>query len=314
MKVLITGASGFIGTHLLGAEAMAAHELVCPVRRSLAATEASRVRYLPGMDLNGSGDWSQVLRGCDAVIHLAGRAHVMRERASDPLAAFRAANVEGTLRLARAAVQEGVRRFVFVSSVKVNGECTQGHPFRADDAPRPMDAYALSKYEAECRLRELAQGKMETVIVRPPLVYGAGVRANFQRLMQAVLRGLPLPFGAVDNRRSLLYAGNLADMLATCLTHPNAADRTWLVSDNEDLSTAQLVRLLAEAVHKPARLLPIPPALLQAAAAVAGKRMQIARLLGSLQVDVDATMQSLQWRPPYSARQGLALTAASFQR
>jgi UDP-glucose 4-epimerase len=155
---------------------------------------------------------------------------------------------------------------------------------------------------------------METVIVRPPLVYGAGVRANFQRLMQAVLRGLPLPFGAVDNRRSLLYAGNLADMLATCLTHPSAADRTWLVSDNEDLSTAQLVRLLAEAVHKPARLLPIPPALLQAAAAVAGKRMQIARLLGSLQVDVDATMQSLQWRPPYSARQGLALTAASFQR
>jgi nucleoside-diphosphate-sugar epimerase len=282
------------------------------VRKIHYGAAPGNVRYLPGMHLDAQSDWDAALNGCDAVIHLAGRAHVMHEQAHDPLQAFRRVNVEGTLHLAEAAMRQGVRRFIYVSSVKVNGERTEDKPFSAADTPAPEDAYGLSKHEAECRLRELAQDRMEVVIVRPPLVYGPGVRANFLQLMRAVQRGLPLPFGAVDNRRSLVYVGNLADLLATCLTHPAAANKTLMVSDNEDLSTAQLIRLLAEAVHKPARLLPIPPALLRAAAAAVGKRAQAARLLGSLQVDVGATMQALQWRPPYSAREGLALTAASF--
>lgn len=259
--------------------------------------------------VNGDAAWQAALSGIDAVVHLAARVHVMRESASDPLAEFRRVNVAASLKLARQAATAGVRRFVYLSSVKVNGESgtyTESHP------PAPEDAYGVSKHEAEVGLRRIAdETGLEVVIIRPPLVYGPGVRANFRALMRAVARGIPLPLGAIDNRRSLVASDNLADFILACLDQPAARNETFLVSDGEDLSTTDLIRRLARVMGRPARLLPVPASLLMAAATLAGQRDVARRLLGSLQVDISKARRLLNWAPRISVDEGLRRAVAA---
>jgi nucleoside-diphosphate-sugar epimerase len=240
----------------------------------------------------------------------------MSDKATDPLAAFRLVNVLGTLNLARQAAAAGVKRFVFLSSVKVNGECTlPGQAFTESDAPNPQDAYGISKHEAEQDLRQLAADTgMEVVIIRPPLVYGPGVKANFASLMRAVQRGWPLPLGAVRNQRSLVALANLVDFIVTCTIHPQAANQTFLVSDGHDLSTADLVRGLARAAGVPARLIPVPVWVLQAGATLVGKGESVQRLVGNLQVDISKARTLLGWRPPITVEEGLQRALAGMKK
>lgn len=305
MKILVTGANGFIGRALCPYLSSLGHEVVPAVRRPCG---------LPGERIVvDEGSRAEALQGCLGVVHLAARAHVMRESAADALAEFRRVNVEGTLRLARQAVAAGVRRFVFISSVKVNGEETRpGRPCTADDAPAPEDAYGHSKAEAEAGLRQLARETgIELAIIRPVLVYGPGAKGNFSSMLRWVQHGVPLPFGAVtQNRRSLLALGNLVNLIGICIDHPRAVGQTFLASDGEDLSTAQLLRRLGAAIGRPARLLAVPPGALDLGARVLGKRAVARRLLGSLQVDISKTRELLGWRPPFSVDQGLAELAA----
>ena len=304
--ILVTGASGFVGTALC----TRLEQSGVAVRRALRSAPAAPT---PGVvvtgELDGAQDWASALAGCEAVVHLAARVHVMSDTASDPLAEFRRINVEGSLNLARQAADAGVRRFVYVSSIKVNGEATPpGRPFREDEPEMPNDPYGVSKHEAEQGLRALGQAcGMEVVIVRPPLVYGPGVRANFRALARAVQKRMPLPLALVDNRRSLVGLDNLVDFLMLCLHHPAAAGETFLVSDGEDLSTAQLVRRMASALGRSALLLPVPPSWLMAAAALAGRREAARRLCDSLQVSIDKARSVLGWTPPYSVDQQLAM-------
>jgi len=268
-------------------------------------------------DLTADTDWSHALAGVSVVVHAAARVHVMDETAADPLTEFRRVNVQGTLHLARQAAAAGVRRFVFVSSIKVNGEATHApHPrplprgerekFSEDDLPAPLDPYGVSKMEAEQGLRQIAaESGMAVVIIRPPLVYGPGVKANFAALMRAVQRGWPLPLGAVHNKRSLVALDNLVDFIVTCVAHPQAANQTFLVSDGHDLSTTELVRGLARAAGVPARLLPVPVWALQAGAALLGKRDAVQRLYCNLQVDISKARSLLGWVPPVSVEEGL---------
>jgi UDP-N-acetyl-alpha-D-quinovosamine dehydrogenase len=315
MRVLVTGATGFVGralaTRLLGEADTQVRALVRRPQPPVAGLESV---VLP--ELSGAQDWRAALSGVDVVVHLAARVHVMRDQAADPLAAFRQTNVAGTLALARAAVAHNVRRFVFVSSIKVNGERTvPGHPFTAQDVPDPRDPYARSKLEAEQGLAQLAGvHPMQLTVIRPPLVYGPGVGANFRALMSWLQRGIPLPLGAIHNRRSLLARANLVDLIVTCLDHPAAANRTFLASDGEDLSTSELLRRLGAALGCPARLVPVPAALLQGLATLAGQRAVAQRLCESLQVDGAATRALLNWRPPLGVDEGLWQTAAAFRR
>ncbi|MBW0171743.1 MAG: SDR family oxidoreductase [Hydrogenophaga sp.] len=312
-RILVTGANGYVGC----AFCTRARGTGMPVRECL---RLPRVNYLGGDvsatavgAVDGDTRWTLALEGCEVVLHLAARVHVMDESAADPLSEFRRVNVEGTLNLARQAAAAGVRRFIFVSSVKVNGEGTDAErPFTAQQAPAPLDPYGISKMEAEQGLRQIARETgMEVVIVRPPLVYGPGVKANFAALMRAVQRGLPLPLGAVTrNRRSLVALDNLVDLLITCIDHPAAANQTFLVSDGEDLSTTDLLRRMAQAMNAPARLLPVPPALLKLGAGLIGKGDMAQRLLGSLQVDISHTRETLGWTPPISVDEGLRRAAA----
>ena len=286
LSVLITGGTGFVGQSLV-----------------------KRLNKLPVYlaTRSDSADWEKVLVGINIVVHLAARVHVMHDTAADPLAAFRAVNVDGTLNLARQAAAAGVRRFVFISSIKVNGESTQpGQAFTETDAPAPQDAYGHSKHEAEQGLRQLASDTgMEVVIIRPPLVYGLGVKANFAALMRAVQRGWPLPLGAVHNQRSLVALDNLVDFIVTCINHPHAANQTFLVSDGQDLSTTELVRGMAKAASVSARLLPVPVWVLQAGATLLGKGYAVQRLCGNLQVDIAKARTLLGWVPPMSVSEGL---------
>jgi nucleoside-diphosphate-sugar epimerase len=258
-------------------------------------------------DLNTSTDWSAALEGVEVVVHSAARAHVMQETVADPLTAYRAVNVDGTLNLARQAAVSGIKRFVFISSIKVNGESTSpGRAFTESDAPNPQDAYGQSKHEAEKGLRQLsADTGMEVVIIRPPLVYGPGVKANFAALMRAVQRGWPLPLGAVNNQRSLVALDNLVDFIVTCITHPKAANQTFLVSDGQDLSTTELVRGMVQAAGVSLRLLPVPVWALQAGALLLGKGDVVQRLCGNLQVDISKARRVLGWAPPISVEEGL---------
>jgi nucleoside-diphosphate-sugar epimerase len=286
LNLLITGGTGFVGQAL--------------VKRlgKLSVRLATR---------EDSAGWAKVLVGINAVVHLAARVHVMQDTEADPLKAFRAVNVDGTLNLARQASAAGVKRFVFISSVKVNGERTpSGRAFTETDAPNPQDAYGQSKHEAELGLCQLsAETGMEVVIIRPPLVYGPGVKANFAALMRAVQRGWPLPLGAVHNQRSLVALDNLVDFIVTCITHPQAANQTFLVSDGQDLSTTELVRGMAQAAGVPARLLPVPVWALQAGASLLGKGDAVQRLCGNLRVDISKARSLLGWAPPVSVEEGL---------
>jgi len=304
--ILVTGANGFVGEALCAALAAAGYDVRMAVRTPQPG--------LPGAmavgDIGPATDWRAALVGMGAVVHLAARTHVLRETAADPLAEYRRINVSGTEHLARSAAAQGVRRFVFLSSVKVNGESTTARPFTEDDAPRPGDAYGASKLEAEQVLARVAAATgLEVAVLRPPLVYGPGVKGNFLRLMQLVARGTPLPLGAIRNRRSLIYVGNLADAIVAAIRAPRAAGATYLVADGEDVSTPELVRGLAQALGVTARLPAFPLAALDFIAAIAGKRAELARLAGSLQVDGSRIRRELRWQPRYTLAQGLAETA-----
>jgi UDP-glucose 4-epimerase len=310
MKVLITGANGFVGNAVWRRLDTEPGTLAVGSVRTPDAARGNP-HWLAVGELTAATDWSAMVAGVDVVVHTAARVHMLDDAAADPLAEFQRVNVQGTLRLASQASAAGVKRFVFVSSVKVNGESTPGgRPFKADDRPAPLDAYGVSKHEAEQALRELSsQTGMELVIVRPPLVYGPGVKANFASMMRWLGRGMPLPLGAVDNRRSLVALDNLVDLLVTCLRHPAAAGQTFLVSDGEDVSTTQLLRRMGAALGCPARLLPVPPSWLEWGAARMGKGDVARRLCGSLQVDITKTRDLLGWRPPLSLDEGLKKAA-----
>lgn len=306
--ILVTGATGFIGNSLTNrlAADRSFNGVVAAVRR-LGVSWPKRVQAVQVGDLLPTTDWSMALQGVLAVVHCAARVHVMHDDATDPLKAYREVNVDGTLNLARQAAQAGVRRFVFVSSIKVNGEATQlGQFFSADDPPAPLDPYGVSKFEAEQGLRELeVQTGMEVVIVRPPLVYGPGVKANFASMMRWVARGIPLPLGAIHNARSMVSLDNLVDLLVTCVRHPAAAGQTFLVSDGEDVSTTDLLRRTARAMGKKAHLLPVPAFALELGATLLGRRAVAQRLCGSLQVNIEKTRHVLGWNPPLTLDQGL---------
>jgi nucleoside-diphosphate-sugar epimerase len=261
-------------------------------------------------DQSTDAETQQALQGMSAVIHLAARVHVMTDHAADPLREFRLVNTGWTERLARAAASQGVRRFVYLSSIKVNGE-QNDRPFTELDPPNPHDPYGLSKWEAEQALTSVSsQTGIETVVVRPPLVYGPGVGGNFLQLLNSLRRGIPLPLALINNRRSLLYRGNLVDALVTCVRHVRAAGQTYLVSDGEDLSTPELIRRLGRAMGLAVRLWPVPLPVLRAVGQLLRKQAMIDRLLGSLQVDSSKIRRELDWRPPFSVDQGLTDTAA----
>ena len=304
--IFVTGGSGFVGSALLMRLLKDGIEARACARSSLPA-ELKAVQYHQIISMTASTDWNAALIGVQGVVHCAARVHVMKDDATDPLKAYREVNVNGTLNLARQAAQAGVSRFVFVSSIKVNGEATQpGQPFSADDAPAPLDPYGVSKLEAERGLREIeAQTGMEVVIVRPPLVYGPKVKANFASMMRWVASGMPLPLGAIHNARSMVALDNLVNLLVTCLKHPAAAGQTFLVSDGQDVSTTELLRRTAHAMGKKAFLLPVPASVLEWGATLLGKRAVAHRLCGSLQVDITKTRRLLGWNPPLTLDQGL---------
>lgn len=304
--ILVTGASGFVGRALCEALTAAGR----PPRIAVRAASPAVPDAVPVGEVGPDTDWRAALDGIRCVVHLVARTHVLQESAADPLSESRRINVQGTERLARAAAEWGVRRFVFLSSVKVNGERTDARPYTEDDPPAPEDAYGISKLEAEQALAAVtASTGLEVVVLRPPLVYGPGVKGNFLRLMDAIARGLPLPLASITNRRSLVHVGNLAGAIVVALDAPQAAGRTYLVSDGEDLSTPELVHAIARALDRRPRLLPFPPRMLEAAAALLGRGAEARRLTGSLQVDSSRIRRELGWRPPISLAQGLAETA-----
>ncbi len=315
--ILLTGTTGFVGNALvsrLTAERWTNGVIAAVRKRNVSWPEG--LRYVQVGDLLPTTDWSAALQGVDAVVHCAARVHVMQDDATDLLNAYREVNVDGTLNLARQAAQTGVRRFVFVSSIKVNGESTlPGRAFYGDDEPDPLDAYGISKMEAEQGLWKIAaQTGMDVVIVRPPLVYGPGVKANFASMMRWVSRGVPLPLGRINNARSMVALDNLVDLLVTCLKHPAAAGQTFLVSDGEDVSTTELLRRTARAMGKRALLLPVPASWLEIVAALLGKRAMAQRLCGSLQVNIDKTRSMLGWEPPLTLDQGLKKAVEGLKR
>ena len=323
MNILVTGANGFIGRALC--ERLLAEG--CQVRGAV-RSKVSRTALPAGVEATPIGsigsdtEWGEALAGIDTVVHLAARVHVMDDAAYDPLAAYRQVNVEGTECLAIAAANAGVKRFVYISSVKVNGEKTEVGDQRSEgrrsvsklffsekDVPEPQDCYGISKWEAEQVLNDIAGKRgLEIVILRPPLVYGPGVRANFLRLVRLVKRGIPLPFGRVKNCRSLIYIGNLIDAIVTCMTSPNAAGKTYLVSDGEDVSTPDLVRRIAAASERSALMLPVPVWMMLMAGRIIGRSDELERLFGSLTVDISKIRRELNWKPPYTPEEGICET------
>ncbi len=307
--ILVTGASGFVGHALCSS----LQDLGCKVRAVVRNIDqkANQDRVAIG-DISSETDWGRTLEDVHQIVHLAARVHVMNEKSADPLAEFLLMNVAATINLARQAASAGVKRFIFLSSIKVNGEFTEmGKAFTADAAPAPDDPYGISKYEAEKALTQIARETgMEVVIIRPPLVYGPGVKANFESMMQWLKRGIPLPLGAItDNRRSMVALGNLVDLIIVCINHPAAANQTFLVSDEESLSTASLLRRTSVALGVKVRLFPIPPILLKFAAKLLRRESVYQRLCGSLQIDITKTQKLLGWKPPLSVDEGLRLAA-----
>ena len=310
----MTGATGFIG----GAVCRALSEVgrvraVC--RRDIPGGASGNLEIVRG-DLRKDFDWSGQLQGIDVVVHCAARVHVLKDRSEDPMQEFCSVNVDGTVALARQAAVLGVRRFIFLSSIGVHGAETSGHPYRFDDVPAPHSPYAISKLEAEIALREVARETgLEVVIIRPPLVYGPDAPGNFAALLRALDSGIPLPLASVTgNQRSFVFVDNLVSLIACCVDHPAAANQTFLVSDDESLSTTTLLRRMGEALGRPARLIPVPVPLLRMGAALLGKRDMAQRLCGSLEVDIMKTRELLGWTPPISVDEGLRRTAEAFMR
>jgi nucleoside-diphosphate-sugar epimerase len=303
MRILVTGANGFVGTGLVKSLRDSGHDVIPAVRRPT-NTEGERVIG----EIDSATNWREVLERVDVVVHLAARVHVMKNEPETAEAEFRRINTEGTLNLARQAAEAGVKRFVFLSTIKVNGESTTGKkPFSSEDAPAPSDSYSRSKWEAEKGLVEISQRDgLEVVIVRPPLVYGPGVKANFLSLVHWIQRGVPLPLGAINNRRSLVYLGNLIALIKTCVDHPKAANQIFLVSDDEDLSTTELIRRLAKAMNRSVCLIPVPSQMMELGFLLIGKRNFSRRILGNLRVDIKKTKEMLGWVPPYKVNEGLA--------
>lgn len=311
MKLLVTGASGFIGRALCARLSGERGIELTGTVRSLARTAPPAGRIVM-KEIGPDTRWHDVLDSVEVVVHTAARVHV--KNGAGDLSGYRRVNVDGTLNLARQAAAGGVRRFVFLSSVKVNGDNTQpGEAFRAEDRPAPADAYGRSKHEAEVGLSRLSgEHGMEVVTIRPPLVYGPGVRANFLTLLRWVHRGYPLPFARVSNARSLIALDNLVDLVRLCCEHPAAANAAFMAADGEDVSTAELITRLGAALNRPARLFPVHPKLLRALATAAGRRAQAGKLLGNLQVDARATRERLGWKPIVSMDQALSSTARHF--
>jgi nucleoside-diphosphate-sugar epimerase len=313
--ILLTGANGFVGRALAAQLVERGLALRCVVRgnSSSPVNESLTIRI---DSISSLQDWDSGLVGIDTVIHAAARVHIMKDTEVNPLLEFRKVNTSGTLNLARQASENGVKRFIYISSIKVNGEYTaKNRPFTPDSVFVPTEPYALSKYEAEQGLLDLAdKTDMEVVIIRPPLVYGAAVRANFRSLILAVNRGLPLPLGAINNRRSLVALDNLVDLIITCIGHPAAANQTFLAGDGEDLSTTELLRRIGKALGKPARLIDFPVGLLTFLASLLGKKAVAQRLCSSLQVDISKTRMLLGWEPPVSVDEGLRRTVAYMKK
>ncbi|SFU91450.1 Nucleoside-diphosphate-sugar epimerase [Polaromonas sp. YR568] len=310
-RILVTGANGFIGQALCTALSSQGYSVRGVVRKKKANGQPGVSEHWVLDEVDEHTDWAAALSGVDSVVHLAARVHQMRDTAADPMAEFRRVNVALALNLARQAAKAGVRRFVFMSSVKVNGETTVvGQPFTADDEPKPMDPYGVSKFEAEQALIQLAaETGLELVIVRPVLVYGPGVKANFHEMMRWVFKGVPLPLGALDNRRSFVAIDNVVDLISVCLHHPQAANQVFLVSDGEDLTVSDLLRRTAAALARPARLLPVPIFVLRMGGRLLGKELVVQRLCDTLQVDIEKTQRLLGWNPPLSVDAALKKTA-----
>ncbi|MCG7933730.1 MAG: SDR family oxidoreductase [Candidatus Thiodiazotropha taylori] len=303
-KILVTGANGFVGTHLCPYLVEQGYSVRAALRRQQSGWPFGEQTVVG--DISAESDWQPALQGVDSVIHLAGRAHVMRESSDDPLSLFRQVNVAGSLRLAEQAVAAGVRRLVYLSSIKVNGERSLAKPLAADDPPGPEDAYGQSKWEAEQALKGcLADTDTELVIVRPVLVYGAGVKGNLQSLAHWIRKGVPLPLAGVENRRSLVGIDNLLDFLQLCIEHPAAAGEAFLVADGEDLSTPQLIRMLAQAMGVKAKLFPVPGLMLSLLGRLSGRSAAIDRLCGDLQVDLDKNRRLLGWTAKRTVAAGL---------
>lgn len=306
-KILLTGATGFVGQQLLAKLPSTTHVFGRSKPRQAC-------QFFAG-DLDKATDYRKALEGVDVVIHCAARAHVMNETAENAAQLYEQVNTLATLALAEQAAASGVRRFIFISTIKVNGESTvDGDAFHVSDKPNPQDSYGLSKAKAELGLRDIAQKSgMEFVVIRPPLVYGPGVKANFAAMLKMASKNLPLPLGAIHNKRSLVAVENLVDLVLCCVNHPNAVNQTFLVSDGYDVSTTELLQTMTKCFHKKPRLLPIPVGILRSLSALVGKQAVIERLCGNLQVDISFTQQTLGWVPPVSFEQSIQQCADSFQ-
>ena len=301
MKVMLTGAGGFVGQYLCSTLEEAGFELVRVFRASEQVLKKVFQNTIVGKNIDATTDWTNDLIDVEAVVHLAARVHVMTGDEAGDLASFREINVEGTKNLAEQAAHSGVNRFIYLSSIKVNGEQTDGQPFSATQAPDPKNSYAISKMEAEETLRKIEKTtNMEVVIIRPPLVYGPGVKGNLLALVKMIKKGIPLPLGAVNNRRDLISIYNLCDLIRVCILHPGAPGDTFLVSDNESISTTDLIRQIANGLNRTARLFPAPNWLLTLLAALFGKMEQLEKLTGNLQINMSPTQQALDWHPPLS--------------
>lgn len=311
VKFFVTGGSGFVGRRVVEAGKSLGWQCIY---QSRTATINLKSQFVTSID--GDTDWSSALTGVDVVVHCAARVHQMTESQSpeDVLASYREVNTLGTLNLARQAAQSGVKRIVFISSTKVNGEKTEkGEAFGPTMAETPTDPYGLSKYEAEVGLKKVAaETGIEVVIIRPPLVYGPGVKANFESMMKLMRKGIPLPFGAINNQRSLVYIDNLVSLILTCCERPEAANRTFLVSDNNDVSTTKLMQQIADNMARPSRLIPIPQSLIEVGARLLGKSHLSDRLCGNLQLDVTETLNTLSWKPPVTFEKGIQETVSAF--
>ena len=305
MRILLTGVTGFIGNNIANKLTRIVDvQLTAAVRRKVTLPNINVVQV---NQIDSQTVWNAALNHAEVVIHAAGRAHIIKEYQADPLAEFRRVNVDGTLNLARQAVAAGVKRFIYISSIKVNGEQTPlRQPFTAEDTPAPEDAFGISKWEAEQGLLQLAaETGMEVVIIRPPLVYGPGVKGNFASMIKLVSKCLPLPLGAIHNQRSLVGLDNLVDLIITCIDHPAAANQVFLAADGQDLSTTGLLRGVARAMGKPSRLIPVPSSLLMLGATLIGNKAMAQRLLGSLQVEISKARDLLGWEPLISVEEGL---------